>query len=62
MTRKDYEAVADILRQAGNDAMGGYTAQGVVVQITQQFAELARADNPRFDRARFMDACGLRYA
>ncbi len=62
MSKKDYELIAAIIRQAGNDAMGGYTAQGVVTQITQQFAELARADNPRFDRARFMDACGLRYA
>lgn len=57
MTRKDFEAIAAI--------MADHTpVQGEAVDITYTDTCVALADyfqqvNPRFDRSRFMVACGL---
>ena len=48
MTKKHLEALAAILRDART-----------VSVATQRIAEYAAQDNPRFDRARFLKACGL---
>lgn len=46
MSRKHYEAIATILRQS-------YAPRDVV----KAFADAFAADNPRFDKARFIAAC-----
>lgn len=61
MSRNDYQKIAKIIakRQIEKpaDALdnGYYMA---VWGISQELADFFEADNPRFDRARFMEACG----
>ena len=54
LTRKTYEAQAAIIKKhvptAGRDA-----CYDIATDIANYFAN----DNPRFDRARFFEACGL---
>lgn len=50
MTRKNFEAAAAIVRESSADVKH-VLARGYIV--------LFRADNPRFDAARFLNACQL---
>lgn len=52
MTRKDYVATAKILSNfsLGIDAL-------VFEDLCDEFAEMFEADNPKFDTARFLEAC-----
>lgn len=55
MTRKDYVLIAEAIRRE-NDAPGyAEKNRGVVYAIAAALA----SENPRFDRARFLKACGL---
>lgn len=56
MTRKDYVAVAKII--ADNDS--GMSIWTVRARIADALAEMFAADNPRFDRERFLKACGIK--
>lgn len=61
MTRKDYELIAGILKGAQNyEATFNNNEQGAkaIEGIAQTFAVVLGTTNPRFDRARFLDACG----
>lgn len=49
LQHRHYAAIAGIIRN-----MNAYDVRGIVAQ---EFAEALRA-NPRFDRARFLAACG----
>jgi hypothetical protein len=53
MTRKDYILIAKTI----NDAY--YLDQNKKLTIARDFADELSFDNPRFDRARFLTACGL---
>lgn len=61
MTRKDYVAIAAAIhrtgmaRRIGKGLDGERTLQLVAIDIAATMA----ADNPRFDRARFLKACGV---
>lgn len=58
-SRKDYEAVAAALRKALDDFAHDGPRAGVhhaAVQVANAF----EAGNPRFDRHRFLAACGIR--
>lgn len=61
MTKKDYEAIARILAtNSPQDADPKKSIRALVVSsIAQQFCGVFAADNPRFDRARFLKACGV---
>jgi hypothetical protein len=52
MTRKDFQALADMLKGAEclNDTQRHYLAC--------KLADLCQEQNPRFDRKRFVAACG----
>ena len=51
MTRKNYKAMAnELLFIQDKDARQ---------KMAEAFATIAKADNPRFDRIRFMEAAGL---
>jgi len=55
MTRKDYIAVANIFR--------GYREAMPVdaySRLINEVAEYMYADNPRFQKAKFIEACGVR--
>lgn len=60
--RKHYEAVAAVLRAAAPSPYGyvcsecGSPEDHVFDDIVQGLADLYAADNPRFDRARFLAA------
>lgn len=56
MTRKDYIAVAKILKDAQELSGGKGEA---VIAIGQDLADLFKQDNSAFNRARFMEAAGF---
>ena len=63
LSKKNYEAVAAVLagsKRTGPELDGwdlGYEAHRI--NIADDLADYFAADNPRFDRARFLKACGL---
>lgn len=52
MTKKHFEALAREIAASNNSAEMKMFAAMVVIRVAQN-------DNPRFDRERFMKACGL---
>lgn len=64
MSRKDYIATAAALNAENHRSVGGSTKDedlhrlGVAV-AAQAMADYMESDNPRFDRHRFLKACGL---
>lgn len=61
MTRKDYVLIAEAIKNARNSVENNLTANGLGAgnMIPAYIAEALELDNPRFDRNRFLDACGL---
>lgn len=57
MTRKDYVQLAEALKAAAY-ALNPPERAGAIL-AAQEIALALAADNPRFDRARFIKACGL---
>lgn len=60
MTRKDYRRIARVIA----DTLASYKAdnaspRATIYVLASTMAEELALDNPRFDRARFMRACGL---
>ena len=58
MSRKHYIEVAKVIQ----DQMllnGGQRTETVLKAVAESLADMFKQDNPRFDRSRFMDACGL---
>lgn len=51
LTKYDLDRMAKILRETMNGSM---TAQ----ETSEAFADMAKEANPRFDRQRFLRACG----
>ena len=61
MTRKDYVAIAkalDYQRQVQASGPGCGDAQ-TVIDCAVAIAHVMMQDNPRFDKARFLKACGV---
>lgn len=52
MTRKHFELVASILADADLDP-------AALATVAQDFAEAFKNENPRFDRTKFLVACGV---
>ena len=64
MTRKDYEAIAAAIKAAAQNIDPDYTPETVNnmrqgVRLSAHALADALAENPRFDRARFLTACGV---
>jgi len=57
MTRKDYDKFAAML--ALELSCWEYGDRAPVQGVIRATASIFAQDNPRFDRARFYDACGL---
>lgn len=61
MTRKDYVAIAEVINQhviqadAHQDITGFFAISGIAAGI----ATVMENDNPRFDRDKFLKACGI---
>ncbi len=64
MTKKDYVAIAQTIYAARCDiaeaALEGKQRNSVDYEIIQQLAEMLQKDNPRFNRQRFLAACGVK--
>ena len=50
MTRRDFQLIADTIREL---------PQTIRLRVALTFAENLRGTNPRFDRDRFLVACGV---
>ena len=53
MTRKDYVMIADTI------ATSWHASADSKADLAYRFADALGADNPRFDRTRFLTACGV---
>jgi len=63
MTRKDYVIIADAIKGAFNyekDFNQDEESARVVKYVAHTLALSLQFDNPRFDSARFLDACGVK--
>jgi hypothetical protein len=54
MTKKDYELIAGVLREAYRDPE---LHRLTVTDVAKDMAAALAADNARFDRSRFLAAC-----
>jgi hypothetical protein len=59
MTRKDYVLIADTLANLMSDFNNGGEDFVSLSLVAQELADTLEADNPRFDRERFLTACGV---
>ncbi len=55
MTKKHYEAIAAAFRAYITTNTGANIARPIAKDLADYFA----TDNPKFDRARFLQACGI---
>ena len=56
MTRKDYIKVAQILKEAKNNPNNWKLRnEDVINQIIEEFTVMAKLDNLRFDKVKFLD-------
>jgi len=64
MSKKDYIAIAKIIKGYSpnpakfRDAMGA-SASFTALQITGDLADYFESRNPKFDRIKFLEACGV---
>ena len=63
MTKKDYVAIARIIntsnRETGDKA-ANQARKHLLDCVANDLADIMERDNPKFDRARFLTACGVR--
>lgn len=64
MTKKHFEAIAKILaetmsRETNDGSYPDETAIRTITFIANRIANVCESDNPNFDRARFLRACGV---
>ena len=62
MTKKDFIAVAEIIREHGNIFIGSSFDDGAKFaanRIARELAKVFKQQNPRFDTVRFLEACGV---
>ena len=62
MTRKDYKLIAEVLNRAVKiwEGFDQERPEEVVSMIAKTLSSQLIQDNPRFDRAKFLDACGVK--
>lgn len=62
MTRKDYQLIARALKtqmelsRTNNEEDGKFAVINIAFDLVEDLAK----DNPRFDRDRFLEACGVK--
>lgn len=65
MTKKDYELIAKSINLTLLDMATGISRESMDIVITtgskmaNDLSDALQADNPRFDRQRFLAACGV---
>lgn len=58
LTKKDFKAIADIIQTAVNQSTQKTGCESLT-QVAKDLAAYCATTNPRFDRARFLNACGV---
>ncbi len=58
MTRKDYVMIAEIINR--NSTSGNESTYIQFARMAEDLATELQNDNPRFDRDRFLTACGVK--
>ncbi len=63
MTRKDYVLIAKSLKSSWQDIQGmnAIMEKDAYAHVCENIASALKADNMRFDRERFVTACGVDY-
>lgn len=62
MTRKDYVLIAKVIEGAikyEQDFNKSEDKANALMAVAHTFSSVLGADNPRFDRERFLKACGI---
>jgi hypothetical protein len=60
MTRQDFEFIAEIVRETIADPdLDSCVKEPLTFHMSRKFADALAQTNPRFDRARFLRACGV---
>jgi hypothetical protein len=61
MTRKDYVIIAEVIADlmASQKDRGAFAHAPSLDEVARELAYALEGDNPRFDRARFLTACGV---
>jgi hypothetical protein len=59
MTRKDYVLIAETFAKFQKIQNLDQTINWSQEDLARNLADTLQGDNPRFDRARFLDACGV---
>lgn len=58
MTRKDYELIAEAVKITnGSIRVAPYDAETAIGLLAEVLADRLERTNPRFDRAKFLQAC-----
>jgi hypothetical protein len=60
MTRKDYVLIANTLANLMKDFNNGGDDTVSLALVSHELADVLASDNPRFDRIRFLAACGVK--
>ena len=60
MTRKDYVLIADTFAKFQKIQDLDQTINWTGADLARNLADALQGDSPRFDRARFLDACGVK--
>ena len=60
MTRKDYVMIAEVIADLMADFNNGRSDEVSLSLVAQELANALKADNDRFDSARFLTACGVK--
>lgn len=59
MTKKDYELIARNIAQVQREFRGVEDGINAIRDVAVFIASDLERDNPRFDRERFLNACGI---
>lgn len=60
MTRKDYRLIAAVFRTGYKQVANNDYERAVVAVMVDRLAEALTKENPRFDREKFLKACGVK--
>ena len=58
MAKKDYKLISDVIKKHYSDR---YADEGafIIGELARELATAFQSDNPRFDREKFLAACGI---
>lgn len=59
MTKKDYILIAEAIKKTSDSAKGNLSEECAVQATACNIADVLERDNTRFDRSRFLEACGV---